>query len=167
MVHGDDARGIAPELLKAPDRRRTLASAGLLFFSYIYRRFLLPLTFSLLFTYYFLSFQTEKGSLAFSSFFFFFFFFYHKKRTKYYSAHKLVGFAPTHIHDTTSPMSPIYTHTMYTLYFARANFWLKTFGVFFFFFIIAVKHDPRKRVVCWLRKCLEGALFQRDKPYIE
>lgn len=30
------ARGIAPELLKAPDRRRTLASAGLLFFSYLY-----------------------------------------------------------------------------------------------------------------------------------
>lgn len=30
---GIRARGIAPELPKAPDRRRTLASAGLLFFS--------------------------------------------------------------------------------------------------------------------------------------
>jgi len=107
------ARGIASELLKAPDRRRTLASAGLLFFSYLYMYiyivvFCYPhIFFSILFTYYFLSFQTEKGSLAFLFIFFFFLFFpisflLCKKRKKYYSAHKLVGFAPTPIHTYTS-----------------------------------------------------------------
>lgn len=103
---------VAPELPKAPDRRRTLASAGLLFFSYIcthlYILFLSFLFFCCpthnvfiwsLFTYYFLSFQTEKGSFAFllKLVFFsilFFLFFLEPDKKKYYSTniYKLVGF---------------------------------------------------------------------------
>lgn len=109
------ARGIAPELLKAPDRRRTLASAGLLFFSYLYiythRSFLLPSQF-LLYTLHLLFSLLSNGKrfsrfplyFLFPSLFFYLFFTVHKKRTKYYSAHKLVGFEPT--------PTPTHTHTI-------------------------------------------------------
>ncbi|CAH1725358.1 unnamed protein product [Aphis gossypii] len=161
------ARGIASELLKAPDRRRTLASAGLLFFSYLYMYIYIYINiyivvfcyphifFSILFTYYFLSFQTEKGSLAFLFIFFFFLFFsisflLCKKRKKYYSAHKLVGFAPTPIHThththpttTTSPMYPqLY---IYYIIFRAGQLLIKNFRDLFFF--IAVKYRQEEEL---------------------
>lgn len=105
------ARGIAPELLKAPDRRRTLASAGLLFFSYLYiyiSQFFVALTISSLYSslIIFSPFKRKKvlslsSLFSFSFSFFYLFFTVHKKRTKYYSAHKLVGFAPTHTQTNT------------------------------------------------------------------
>lgn len=119
------ARGIAPELLKAPDRRRTLASAGLLFFSYLYiyiyiSQFFVALTISSLYSslIIFSPFKRKKvlslsSLFSFSFSFFYLFFTVHKKRTKYYSAHKLVGFAPTHTlnnNNITDVSTDVYIH---------------------------------------------------------
>jgi len=155
------ARGIAPELLKAPDRRRTLASAGLLFFSYLYIYIYIYIAvfccphnfFSILFTYYFLSFQTEKGSLAFLFIFFFFLFFsiffllYIRNAQSIIRRINLLDSYPhphTHTHYTQQQQHHRCIHRcIYTLYFALANFWLKTFGIFFF---ITVKYEQEEEL---------------------
>jgi len=170
------ARGIASELLKAPDRRRTLASAGLLFFSYLYMYIYIYITvfcyphifFSILFTYYFLSFQTEKGSLAFLFIFFFFLFFlslfYCARNAKsiIWRINLLDSHPHTHAHPTTttSPMYPKRYIYIYYIIFCAGQLLIKNFWVFFF---ITVKYRQEEEL-SYMRstKRLEKVLLQWD-----
>jgi len=97
-----------------------------------------------------------------------------RKRTKYYSAHKLVGFA-IRTHNITAMSFAAHTHTHTHVYrqiyrdiiFRAHQLLIKNFRDLFFFrlfLFIALKHEPRrrrKRVVCGQRKraASEGRIY--------